>query len=155
MRGLQSIASQTWCLSGEFASALRLAVDPVFGGMFVRRPFHPKCQILATPEIIDGAPVLGIMFSDECKGEKFDGSEPGLYCGFGFLHRIDEPPSSWNFYDFDRLKCIDIHVEDVIENAIPGLYTRESELAPFTWEEFDFGEDDDAVEDGAGQDEEE
>ena len=120
----------------------------------MRRPHHPKRQILATPEIIGGAVILGIMFNDECNGETFDGSEPGLYCGFACLHTLDEPPSALNVYDFDRLKHIDAHVEDVIEKAIPGLYTRESELAPFTWEELDLSEDDDAAEDGAGEDEE-
>lgn len=116
--------------------------------------FHPKCQVLATPEIVGGAPILGIMFNDACEDEKFDGAHPGLYCGFAFFHRLEEPPSSLDFVDFDRLKHIDAHVEEVIEKAIPGLYTRESELAPFTWKELDLSEDDDAAEDRAGEDEE-
>ncbi|MCL4195846.1 MAG: hypothetical protein KJZ69_00010 [Phycisphaerales bacterium] len=115
---------------------------------------HPKCQICATPEVIRGEPILAITYNDKYNGETFDGAHPGLYCGFAFFHRL-EPPISLDFYDCDRLKHIDAHVEEVIRKPIPGLYTRESELAPFTWEEFDFGEDDDAVEDGAGQDEEE
>lgn len=120
----------------------------------VRRRFHSKCQILATPEVIAGAPIFVIMFNDECQGERFDGSEPGLYCGFAFLHRLEEPPNGLNFYDFDRLKRIDAYVEEVMENAVLGLYTRESELAPFTWEELDFSQEDEALDDDTAEDEE-
>lgn len=107
---------------------------------------HPKSQILATPEVVRGEPIFVITYNNEYNGETFERSHPGTYCGFAFFHRLDEPPSSLQFYDFDSLKRIDAHVEDVIENAIPGLYTRDSNLAPFTWEDLDFSEADDGAE---------
>lgn len=94
---------------------------------------HPKNLVLTTPEVTRGEPILIVDYTppDETEVGQLAGEGGGKIAGWTFLHRIGELPEDAEFYFFNAIEHVDPALKAILEDAIPGTYTRESVSAPF------------------------
>lgn len=105
---------------------------------------HWSALVLTTKEVLQGAPILIVIYQPELWSEFGDPEgterEGGDMTGWAFLHTAD-PDVETDMYFFRDVLSVDSYVEQIIERAEPGLYIRESPFAPFEQEEIDDGEE--------------
>lgn len=94
--------------------------------------FHPKSLVLATPQVLRGAPICLVNFCLEYDGISFEEDHPAAFGGWTFMHQISSDVPELELHFFREVeRQFDYFVQDVVDQAVPGTYVRDSEFAPF------------------------
>lgn len=99
----------------------------------------PKHFVMATPQVIRGAPILVAYYSPDDNDDlgPLAGPGPGEFGGWTFVHELADEglPEDAALYFFEQLGNVDAAVQAIIEEGLPGAYLRESPSSPFEREE--------------------
>ncbi len=86
---------------------------------------------MTTPQVVRGESIRVILYDPDTAWG--DPGEPGQFSGWSFLQAI-ELPESPDLYFFDQVQ-LDSHARDVVDQAVPGTYLRDSQSTMFTREQ--------------------